>query len=93
MSRKPNKPTVEQLQREVMELKAQRATAYTCASTAIEKAGVKHKMASGVLLQLTAVGGAEIIPPVMIRDGLSVETIDAIRADLKRSLDLATLKV
>ena len=48
-------------------------------------------MASGVILELTALGGKEIIPPVMIRDGLSQATIKAIQNDLCRSFELATL--
>ncbi len=77
------------LKREVLELSAQLAHAYHFANADLHKAGTAHKMASGVLLQLTAIGGKEIICPVMIKDGLSEETIAAIRKDLKRSYDLA----
>jgi disulfide oxidoreductase YuzD len=48
-------------------------------------------MGSGVVMHLSILGGEDVIEPVCIRDGLSKETIDAIKADLKRSYDLATL--
>lgn len=86
---KPAKKTRAQLQRQVLELTAQLAHVYQFANTEIDRASTKHRMASGVLLQLTAIGGKEIINPVMIKDGLSDATIAAIRADLKRSYDLA----
>ena len=63
---------------------------YAFASQQISGAGTEKRMASGVLLQLTGIGGKEIIPPVMIKDGLSGETIDAIKKDLVRSYNLAT---
>jgi len=48
-------------------------------------------MASGVVLQLTALGGRELIPPVVIRDGLWPETIAALQEDLRRSFEIATM--
>ena len=48
-------------------------------------------MSSGVLLELTGIGGKEFILPVMILDGLSKKTIDAIKEDIKRSYDLAVM--
>ena len=88
---KPKKPTHKELERQVLELKAQLAFSYAFASSDIEKAGADHMMASGVLLQLTALGGPEIIKPVVIRDGLSDETIEALKKDLVRSYELATV--
>ncbi len=85
------KMTTAQLQRRVLELESQLAHAYHFAAADLHKAGTAHKMASGVLLQLTAIGGNEIIRPVMIKDGLSDETLAAIRKDLKRSRDLAVM--
>lgn len=87
---KPKKPTRKDLEHQVLELKAQLACAYAQASRDIEKSGTDHMMASGVLLQLTALGGREIIKPVVILDGLSDETIEALRKDLIRSYELAT---
>ncbi|MDI1362565.1 hypothetical protein [Methylotenera sp.] len=91
MKTKPNKPTKLQLLRENLELKAQMAHAYHFATASIDRTSTKHLMASGVLLQLSGIGGKELIHPVMIKDGLSDETIAAIKADLKRSYDLAVM--
>jgi hypothetical protein len=78
------------LLRENMELRAQLAHGYHNAAYYLPKAGQKHMTASGVILTLTALGGREIVPPVMIFDGLSDETISAIHADLIRSYERAT---
>lgn len=88
---KPVKKTRAQLERQVLELESQLAHRYEFARLEIDRAGTAKMMASGVLLQLTAVGGKEIINPVMIKDGLSDETIAAIKADLTRSYDLAVM--
>lgn len=88
---KPAKKTKAQLQRQILELESQLAHRYHFANTELHRAGTDKMMASGVLLQLTAIGGREIINPVMIKDGLSAETIAAIRDDLKRSYDLAIM--
>jgi hypothetical protein len=91
MKAKTIKPTKAQLQRKILELESQLAFGYRSACTDIDKASDKHMMASGVLLQLTALGGREIIRPVVIRDGLSSETIEAIKKDLVRSYDLTVM--
>jgi hypothetical protein len=73
-----------------MELKAQLSHVYAFADASIEKASTEHLRASGALIQITALGGREIIPPVVIKDGLSPETIACLRRDLVRSFELAT---
>lgn len=74
--------------RENVELKAQLAHVYHFADAAISKAG-GALMGSGVLVTMHALGGRELICPVVIRDGLSEATIAALRADLARSYALA----
>lgn len=88
---KPAKRTRAQLLRDVLELESQLAHRYHFADSELHKAGTGPRMGSGVLLQLSAVGGKDIINPVMIKDGLSDATIAAIRADLQRSYDLAVM--
>lgn len=83
------KLTKADLRRKVAELESQLAHVYHFADAQIDKAGAPL-MASGVVMTLTAIGGREIIPPVCIKDGLSPATIAAIRADLRRSYELAT---
>lgn len=86
---KPKPKTRADLQREVTELKAQLAHVYHFASAELHKAGTDRMMGSGVLLQLHANGGRELILPVMIKDGLSADTIEALQRDLARSYELA----
>lgn len=88
-SAKPRAKTRAELQRENMELRAQLAHVYHTASVEIGKAGTEHMMASGVMLQLHALGGRELINPVVIRDGLSVDTIEALQRDIARSYVIA----
>lgn len=45
---------------------------------------------SGVVLTLSGLGGAEICKAVLIRDGLSAETIAALKRDIARSFIEAT---
>jgi len=82
------KPTKAQLARKVLELEAQLIHQYHFADAYLAAIKPGSYMASGVILQLSALGGREIIAPVMIKDGLSPETIAAIRADLRRSYEL-----
>lgn len=75
--------------RRVFELKAQLAGTIGAAFDAMPGAGKFH--GSGVVLQIVALGGKEVIPPVVIRDGLSPASIAALQEDLCRSFELATL--
>ena len=79
------------LRRKVLELEAGVLSALHFANQSIDKASTKYMMASGVLIQMTALGGREIINPIIIRDGLSDETIAALKKDFKRSADLITM--
>ena len=77
------------LERRLFEARAQYAATLGAAFDAIAK--TENFMGSGVILELTALGGKELIPPVMIRDGLSRESIKALQSDFSRSFELATL--
>lgn len=88
MTTKKKAMTRADLERKVIELESQLIHRYHFADAEIGKAGTNHLMTSGVILQLTVLGGRKITEPVLIRDGLSAETIDAIRADLRRSYEL-----
>ena len=85
------KKTYAELAREIKELKSQMVHSYAFASQMIDKTSDKYMMASGVMLELTAIGGKKLIEPVMIKDGLSQETIEAIKADIKKSYDLTLM--
>ena len=49
---------------------------------ALLKTNKDSLMASGVIVTLTALGGREIVPPFMVADGLSDDTIAALRRDI-----------
>lgn len=75
------------LQRQVKELHAQLVHQYHFASFYLDKASISKTFGSAVILELTFLGGHKVMEPVAIKDGLSDETIAAIKADLKRSYD------
>lgn len=79
-----------ELERKLEEAFAGQAHVYHFADAVLNKASIEHLVGSGVVMTLTVLGGREICKPVLFRDGLSAETIKAIRADLVRSYELAT---
>jgi hypothetical protein len=85
------KPTRQELERKVFELESQLVHRCHFASRSIDKAGTKKLMGSGVIISLVVLGGREIIEPLCIRDGLSDETIAALKADFARSYEIATM--
>lgn len=82
---------IAELERKYMEAKAGQSHVYHFADATVDKASTKHLMASGVIITLTVLGGREIFEPILIRDGLSDETIAALKADFVRSYELANL--
>jgi len=82
------KKTRADLIRRIYELEAQSATNIKTALSNISKAD-EQLMASAVILKLTVLGGREICPQFAIRDGLSNETISAIKNDIIRTMKLS----
>lgn len=91
MTTKKKTETRADLQRKIRELNAQLVHVYHFATAELHKAGTNHMMASGVLVTLHALGGREIVTPVVIKDGFSDATIEALRADMVRSYELAVM--
>ena len=89
--KKPKKETRADLARRVAELTGQLSAMYHFADATLDKASTRHLMGSGALITMHALGGRELINPVVIRDGLSDETIVAIRKDLLRSYELSVM--
>ena len=79
-----------ELERKLEEAKAQQIYRHHFASKALDRFSADKLMGSGVVLSLTKVGGEEAFEPVMICNGLSKETIAALKADLARSFNYAT---
>jgi hypothetical protein len=73
------------LKRKNMELEAQLPFVYPAVDRALALAGRDKMIASGLLIQIHALGGREICRPFMLRDGLSEATIEALRDELKYS--------
>lgn len=87
---KPNKrllleQNIAILERKNMELEAQLPHVYPNADRDLKKASRQTMMASGLLIQIHALGGREICRPFVLRDGLSDATIEALRDELKYS--------
>lgn len=75
------------LKREILEVKAQIPSRLHFAAIALKKLNVAG---SGVILEVTALGGESIVQPTMIHDGFSKETIDCMIEDMIKSHALAT---
>lgn len=84
-----NRKTRKQLKRILLESNASCLLSLKHSHNNLNKAGTDARMGSGVVVTITAIGGAEITPVFMITDGLSQATIDALRADIQRTSDLA----
>lgn len=79
------------LRRKIKELEAQLSATLHFADIGIQSADMKRTMGSAVIISMHYLGGKEVCPTFAIRDGLSSETIAAIRADIRRSYELATM--
>jgi hypothetical protein len=90
---KQSKPTYAQLLQQIKTIKALQISTLKDASRDLtsEKAGASRLMASACIVSITDASGADIVPPFGIRDGLSHETLQALRDDVKRSIALAQL--
>lgn len=78
------KQTVQQLKRKILELESQTILNLNHAAKNISKAG-EPLFASACIVQISALGGREILPAFCIYDGLSPDTIEAIKQDIIRT--------
>lgn len=83
---KAKKPTYAQLQQRIIDLEAQSSWRIASTLKDIDKAG-DNLFASACVITIHSLGGNFIVKPTAVRDGLSSSTIDAIKADLRRSAD------
>ena len=74
------------LERKLAESQAQQIHNYHFASHQIEELGIRHCMASAVIVTFTTLSGRSI-SSVAIRDGLSEATIKALQEDMRRSFE------
>ena len=85
------KAEIAALKNRIVENKALQASNYHFASQGVTKASNEKLMGSAVIVEMRYLGGKEVCEPFAILDGLSDSTIEAIKADLKRSFDQATM--
>ncbi len=78
------------LESQVVEALAGQVHVYHFASKELDRISTDRLMGSGVVLTIKFLGGKEAVSPTMIRNGLSKETIAALKADLVRSYEYAT---
>lgn len=89
--KQPKAARIAELERKLQEALAGQAHRYKFAQEGLKKAGEKHLAGSGIVLTMTVLGGRELFEPVVIRDGLTEATIEALNAEMVRSYELATL--
>ena len=90
LEKKTKAQRIVELERKLEEAKAHHIYRHHFASKALDRFSTDKLMGSGVVLSLSLVGGKELFQPVLIRNGLSKETIAALKADLVRSFNYAT---
>lgn len=73
--------------RKIKELEACRIMNKSMAYNALDKCGDSF-LGSAVIITIEGLGGKFKIDPFAISDGLSKETIQAIKEDIKKSIDL-----
>lgn len=76
---------IAELERQLKETKAALVHNHHFVSMELEKFSTNHCFGSGVVLEVSTLGGKRAIEPILIRDGFSSETIAALQADLTRS--------
>ena len=88
------KPTtakrIADLERQLMEAKAAWVHHFHFADANVAQASTEKMRGSGVILTITALGGRQIVEPMIIPNGLSPETIEALRADFRRGFAYTT---
>ena len=84
---KTKKPTYAELERRLFDLSAQSLGRAAWALRDLPKASTSKLTASACVVSLTALGGGELVAPFAVRDGLSAETIAALKRDIQRGLD------
>lgn len=89
--KKTSKEIIEKQSRKILELESQLASTYHLASVEIKNASEERLIGSGVLVQLTGIGGKNIVMPFLIRDGLNKNTIDALKAEMIKSYNLSIM--
>ena len=89
---KANTIAVQNQRIEELENKLRSAEAYQVhklhfASYALDKISTDKLCGSGVIISITSLSGKPIVDPTVVSGGLSLETIAALQADMRRSFE------
>ena len=89
---KANTIAVQNQRIEELENKLRSAEAYQVhrlhfASYALDKISTDKMGGSGVIISITTLNGKPIVDPTVVSGGLSLETIAALQADMRRSFE------
>lgn len=85
---KKKRKTYAELQQQIKELEAQLTHVPYFAINELTRTSEKYLLGSGVLITMHGIGGKQLVTPFMVKDGLSQETIEALKADLRRTYEL-----
>lgn len=84
-----NKARIAELERKLAESNAQLSYVYHFANIGIQKANCATLKGGGIIVRLHHLGGKEVCPAFMIKDGFSQDTIDGLARDIWRSYESA----
>ena len=79
-----------ELERKLFVAQASQIYRHHFASKALDRLNTDKFMGSGLIVTVTYLSGEQAFEPVMICNGLSKETVAALKADLARSFNYAT---
>lgn len=88
--KKTKSQRIAELERKLFVAQASQVYRHHFASKALDKLNTDKFMGSGLIVTVTYTSGEQAFEPVMIKNGLSKETIAALKADLARSFNYAT---
>ena len=81
---------IAELENELRSAKAYQVHELHFASYALDKLSTDLMCGSGVIISITSLSGKPLVEPTVISDGLSLETIAALQADMRRSFEKRT---
>lgn len=80
----------EQLRAQIKSYCASQVHQYHFADVYLEKLTEERWKGSGFIMEITSMGGKELMGPVLIREGFQQQTIEALRGEIVRSYIYAT---
>lgn len=90
LKKKTKAQRIVELERKLFVAQAYQIYRHHFASKALDKLNTDKLMGSGLIVTVTYASGEQAFEPVMIKNGLSKETITALKANLARSFNYAT---